>query len=228
MSDPESHATILLIAAPKQRPMSSLQLDNFTDCDMSDIIIPLISYCRAGGTVDKTDCIGCMHFRSAIDACLLHRQQNKPRPISSIPSCYDFEPPVNLAPLVDDYLSALPTNLIEDLELDIGILSLFVHLVFCQNNGSSPPFWFFSDPYYSDGNDQGHLELCDYRSYDEVEKILKAFGYNFCRPAGMVRQVHISNAERKEFFELYGKYYTVAASAVHKLNWKIKRENGYF
>ena len=168
-----------------------------------------------------------MHFIDAIEACLLHRHQNKPRPISSITSCYNFELDVPPPPM-EAYLRVLPTDLIEDLELDTDTLLLFLELVLGQNNRTSPPYWFFSDPVYADENEQGHLEICDYRGYDEIEKILKAFGYNFCRPAGMVRQVHLSNAERKEFFELYGKYYTVAASAVHKLNWKIKRENGNF
>ena len=176
--------------------------------------------------MDKTDCEGCIHFISAIEACLLHRAQSEPRPISSIPSCDDFQPPKPLEPLVEDYLSVLPTNLIEDLELDTDTLLLFVQLVLLQNNRSSPPFWFFSDSCNGDGNDQGHLEICDYRGYQEVEKILQAFGYSFCRPAGMVRQVHLSNAERKEFFEIYGKYYTVAASAVHKLNWEINGMQG--
>ena len=178
--------------------------------------------------MDKTDCENCIHFISAKDACLLHRRQSKPSPISSISSCDYFEPPeprVPLYPLVEDYLSVMPTDLIEDLDLDTDILLLFLKLVLRQHYGSDPPFWFFSDP-FGYGHDPGNLELCDYRGYCEVEEILKALGYNFCRPAGMVRQVHLSNAERKEFFEIYGKYYTVAASAVHKLNWEINGMQG--
>lgn len=169
--------------------------------------------------MEEIECQNCVFYIEAIKSCLLHREHGKPKQIRHVNFCSDHQ--LLQAP-IENYLSELPTNLAEDLALDNNILSLFVQLVLTQQHGSSPPFWFFSDPYYPDPNEPGCLEICDYRGYSEVELILRVLGYSFDRPAGMVRNIHFSNADRREFFETFGKYYTVASSVIQRYNWKIK------